>query len=38
MSFVFRLSAFQRGYLIGSVVGVAVAFLLRAFAGESICL
>jgi gas vesicle protein len=38
MSFIFRISAFQRGYLVGAVVGVVVAFLLRASAGESICL
>lgn len=38
MSFLFRVSAFQRGYLCGALVGVAATFLLRALMGDSICL
>lgn len=38
MPFLFRLTAFQRGYFVGAVTGVTVAFLLRTLAGESICL
>lgn len=38
MSVFVRLSAFQRGYFVGAITGVTVAFLLRTLAGESICL